>query len=252
MKRRKGDGAGPPPYPAPPGFRAVLANGRWTYSANESPIVLSWHESMIEELCEQYGLERASFPDSLECVRPHLRHRFLLKMDLADAYGHVKPFGAFTMLDLPGEYEEHWQYFFHRDGGLIQGAPASSIIFHFYVRVMVERDLLDLCRDLGLTWSRYVDDFLFSSNTFITPRTQKRLKHHFAACGFPINPRKTRAVDRRKETLVHLGVQFENHRVVLPDSFNQKLNIASQWGDQTYIRQLELWRNRVLALNDDA
>ncbi len=230
----------------PQGFVPRVVDGRLVYKATD-PSILDAHDSLVAMLLAPYGLRKCSMPDQIVCIHPHLPYRFFLKMDLQDAFGTMTVFGTSVVLQLDDEFEETWRYFFHKEGGLIQGAPASPILFHLFMQKWIEPDLAVLCEELGLTWTRYVDDFLFSSPRFISTGAQKRLRRFFKEKGFAINGKKTRAVDIFNESFTYLGMVVTKYHIDVTDEV--KSRIAGGVPDSPSIKGLLHWRARVLALN---
>jgi|GEM_PF-3505115 len=245
------------PRPVPPGFAPKEVDGRIVYSAKRTPMILAHHESLMQELCERRGVHKISLPDQLDCIRPHLWHRYYLKLDLAKAFDAVDPFCCMVALDLPEDVERFWKYYFHRDGGLIQGAPMSTILFHLYMQEVVDTPLDVYAHTHGLTYTRYVDDLLFSSCHKIRPDVIGELTTVLRLMGFAVNRRKTRLLDSRVETLEYLGMRIHRRTVdVMPEVHARiaELESASNYSSFTMtmrrsLEQSKLWRDRILALN---
>lgn len=135
-------------------------------------------------------------------LKPHVEHGYYLKLDIKDFFHSIKEKklrevleyyvddigidGDLTILDFIIKVVTI-------NGTLPQGAvtsPALSNIFFRYLDIRISR----YCQKFGVSYSRYVDDLLFSSdNLFIHKRVfingiSKILKSQ----GFRLNPRKIR------------------------------------------------------------
>lgn len=232
--------------PTPPGFRRKYSCGRLVFPIVDTHAALA-HETLKQTLLTRLGVVKCSMPDQIDCVRPHVRHRYMLKMDLKNAFESVGAFGMAVALDLDENFDQHWRYFFHERYGLIQGAPASPILFYLYMKEMVEPELAELCSSLGLTWTRYVDDFLFSAQRFpkgVVPA----LTELFARNGFTVNRKKTVSLDTFHEPMEHLGIVLCNQQARITDATRRKLMASKPRTAQR--TQLLRWQARVLALNN--
>jgi hypothetical protein len=236
-----------PRLPAvPPGFRRLFRRGRPMYQAIDRYVVLE-HDSLIASILAERGMERCTMPDQMQCMLPHLPHRFAYKLDLAHAFDSIHPFGLGLALGLDEDFERTWRTYFHEQGGLIQGAPASPILFHLYMEEFVEPGLALLCEELALTWTRFVDDFLFSAHSFIDRATQKRIRAFFRSMALRVHERKTHAYDTHREPLTHLGIVLYRGKVDVTNEVKAAL-VAAKLGTPRS-RQIARWRERVLALN---
>ena len=234
----------------PPGFRPVKVNGRICYSARHNPEVLYHHELLREFLQQKYGLQ-IHFPDQMECLAKHKGNRFFLRVDIKNAFASVRVFPALSALDLPPGVEEFHYFFFHQDGGLIEGAPCSPLLFNLYFQTTVENELASWAKERNLTWSRYVDDILFSGNKFIHKKELGSLTRLLARHGFVLNRRKTRLADSHREPVEYLGAVIYRGRFDVTDEFRQKLTLLRNQLPESRREYdgLNAWKKRVLALN---
>ncbi|MHB8651732.1 MAG: reverse transcriptase domain-containing protein [Minisyncoccota bacterium] len=229
----------------PPGFTQGWAKGRVIFKPRKDGPVRGIHKSFLE----QFG--KVTLPGQADCVRPHLRNRFFLKLDLKDAFGSVSAFGAEVVLDL--DFDTNWKYFFHSNGGLIQGAPASPIIFFLYCRETFEKELEAYCLDADITYTRYVDDLMFSSPERMGYKRRRALRDIIRKHRFAINEKKAMLVDNSNfrpvhDRLVCVGVEISPGHVRPKPEFIKKF-----WQEPRGTPQFEgmkAWRNQVLALNE--
>ncbi|KKT58754.1 MAG: Retron-type reverse transcriptase [Candidatus Giovannonibacteria bacterium GW2011_GWA1_44_25] len=226
----------------PPGFfRRHGPKGRIVFEPDE--ITKTIHHLVLKS----NRLENVRFPDQFDCIRPHLSNRFFLKLDLRNAFDSVKEFDAEVMLDL--HFGLDAKYFFHQHGGLIQGAPASPILFNLYCKEILDKPLVRYCRKSRITYTRYFDDLLFSSQGYTgwLKARSRGIRDIIKKSGLRINEKKTILVDNKYIPIKYLGVRMHNGKSQPTEEFLQKLSRA-QVGSEEYHGLLG-WNRRVLALN---
>ncbi len=225
----------------PPGFAKVRGlNGRIFYKILYPiyPWLYTLHKNYKE------SLEKLHFQNACLCVKPHLKQRFLLKVDIKNAFDSVTEIIANRFADV---YFENQEYFFHENGGLIQGAPSSPVIFHLYCREMLDPNLTFFCKQNRLLITRYVDDILISSHNPISKEVRFSISEIIKQANFVLNRNKTLYVDNKFQSLVFVGIRIFNHEVRPEDSFLKKLQKTSK--KDTSYRGLKNWETQILALN---
>lgn len=139
------------------------------------------------------------------------RHFFLV--DLADAYDN-------TILSLilvrlgkmfPGEFTDDFnkhilEQCLRPGGGLITGASSASDLFNLYMEVFVDVDLRRYAIRNGLSYSRYMDDLVFSSDVPIGDCKRGWIIRKLMGANCVINHNKTRLYDLSKHPVVITGV----------------------------------------------
>lgn len=181
----------------------------------------------------------------LDQVWEHMRRqpRYFMKIDIADAFGCVYP-GFHEKFPRPavgiaedlfvwaqgGSHEDWngWPFFHPGTGGLIQGAPSSSLLFENACAVSgLDRLLRETAQANNATVTRYVDDIVFSRNPQddrpFGDRIYKTLKKRIAACGFDVNEGKSRRVDTRFKPIEFLGVRVLRNRIKVRPAFFERL-----------------------------
>jgi len=232
-------------HPTPPGFlRRRTKKGRLVFEPKSAARAV--HVMFLEDLGE------VKFFNQFECVKAHMSNRFFLKLDIENAFDSVDAFKADVQLDI--DFGDTWMYFFHKKGGLIQGAPASPIIFHLYCSVVLDPHMKEWCDLNGLVYTRYVDDILISA-----PRTSKEKLDQFGKkkrkiirniirdAGFSINEDKAVLVDNKYTPVIFLGMEIFKNRVWTEPEFAEKL-AHEKPGTKRYIG-LNAWGKKVIALN---
>jgi len=180
-----------------------------------------------------------------ECVRHHVKNRFFYKLDISNAYGCVT--GEMAHI-LPIDFGNYSPFFFHKDGGLIQGAPASPYIFELYCQETIDRHIGTYCRTHLLFWSRYMDDILISHpNHRIVQKHKRPLRRILERAGFVVNTDKTQSYDGKLQPFNFIGVKFHNWEVTITDEARKKLR-ESEPG--SYVRLgCQEWLRYVVAMN---
>lgn len=119
----------------------------------------------------------------LHNVMPHLGNKTFYLMDIKDAFPSVKVerlseiLRGFSWYDFPdpGVTEQYLRRFnVDSKGGLIQGAPASPMLFNMYCFHM-DREIEALCKSSGMVYTRYLDDITISAPEGV-PLGKKRRK----------------------------------------------------------------------------
>lgn len=160
------------------------------------------------------------------CAEPHIGTEVVLRMDLSDFFGSISSARVRTLFAIAG-YPSRVATTFAwlctaqpvPDIGLCrtrlpQGAPTSPALANA-IAFRLDRRLHGLSRLLGVTYTRYADDLIFSGNGKFARRTQRFVTSAAAIAmdeGFQINFRKTRVMRRGHQQRV-LGL-----------SVNQRLN----------------------------
>lgn len=233
-----------PHHETPPGFyRRHGPKGRVVFKPDETTQAIHSRE------LRNPLFKNVRFPDQFDCVRPHLSNRFFLKLDLGDAFDSVTEFRFEVMLDL--SFGEFGRYYFHRHGGLIQGAPASPILFNLYCQEVLDKPLVRYCRKRNIAYTRYSDDMLFSCKGYAgwLKKWSRGIRDIIRKCGFRINERKTVFGDNKYIPVIYVGMRIHNKTVLPKEEFSQKLSRARKGAPTKSLKGLMDWNNRVLALN---
>lgn len=143
------------------------------------------------------NLERHRLPDG-----GFPQHFFVL--DLTAAYRNVNiDTLASIVSDLLIEDYDTVREFLDRccvspEGGLYVGSPSSPDLFNLYCEVRLDRQLRALCQRYDVTYSRYLDDLLFSSEERIGGRKRRVLRREARRADFTLNDIKSRVYDLTK------------------------------------------------------
>lgn len=171
---------------------------------------------------------------SMGNVEPHRQNRYFFLLDLKDAFPSVnldKLVEALLAVD-PEAFLGHRKalkqfletYFFDPAEGLMIGGPASGDLFNLYAGVLIDRELGGLCKEWGLTYTRYVDDLTFSSDKEIDKPKRQEIRGIIGAAGFTVNEWKAGIYDLKKKPIVITGIGLEfGGRVFLPRGCTRKI-----------------------------
>jgi hypothetical protein len=151
-------------------------------------------------------------------------------LDLQDAFGSVQTSKLAEILQRPRWLHPSYgwgrntevateileRYFVHSTGGLIQGAPASPVLFEEYANRLIgwgsvfdDPILLGGWSSLnGIHYGRYADDLVFAADRPLSKAAKKRIKKFLTDAGFRINPSKARGFTLRRQTVTVNGVSL--------------------------------------------
>ena len=143
--------------------------------------------------------------------------RYLYALDLKNAYSQVH---VATLAEiLHGNIDQNFfisiesaekflkRYCVHEPvSGLVIGGGASPDLFNIYCEYMIDHSLRKKCDELGITYTRYIDDLLFSSDQPIGKKTRQVIRSIVAAPGFVIEERKSRVYDLAKNPVAINGI----------------------------------------------
>ncbi|KHE07953.1 retron St85 family RNA-directed DNA polymerase [Citrobacter braakii] len=99
------------------------------------------------------------------------------------------------------------------DNCLPQGAITSPSLSNILLYSLDER-LFKLSEKLGLTYTRYADDMIFSGK-YTPPKTIEYIKHIIESYGFELNNRKTKILSTEKRKII-TGIDISNNELKLP------------------------------------
>lgn len=137
----------------------------------------------------------------------HRKNKYLLKMDLNNFFNSITPDILWRSLNkqdiaIPRRHQKiierflFWNPSKKRDGKLILsvGAPTSPFVSNI-VMYSFDSKLSDICKKLGIAYSRYADDLTFSTNKknilFTFPHIVKALLNEEFSSAITVNEQKT-------------------------------------------------------------
>lgn len=241
--------------------RSLLGDVEKTYE--ESPEYRLRQQFGALELSMEYRAKYKQRPyyhplfyrrDPLEQVLEHLlrEHRYYLKLDIEDAFGSVYPgvhpclfSGDFAGTNQSKPYHS-WPFFHPGDGGLIQGAPASPALFHWYcVQSGFHRMLRETAIDHYCTVTCYMDDVVLSRSTPFGSRIVDSMRRRFSHFGFRLSEHKCGKFDSHRHPIEFLGVSLYREKVKPRPAFYQKMTQLRAMPNFGHVE----WMTRVHDLN---
>jgi hypothetical protein len=197
----------------------------------------------------------------------HAKGKFFYVTDLKDAYPSIDLERLALFLTFLFHYKEHaiggnvsLKFFMWSDGhdrirqdplfgqlltllqchfsglhgkGLAIGGPLSPYLMNLYCEVYLDSQLRPWCTKRGITYTRYVDDLVFSSETaYIREDQRKKIREFINAAGFRPNHRKSKVLVLRRGTVFITKVGLESRsdhataRLVFPQRKRRRLRNA--------------------------
>jgi hypothetical protein len=161
-------------------------------------------------------------------------NRFVITIDIKNAYRTVKADDLAWVLGQinPKQFSGYQrtikfveQFCFDPEfGGLAMGAPASNDLFNVYCEYTLDVRLRGICDVYNITYTRYVDDLMFSSQNQITEPVRKLIRETMESAGFVINDKKAHVYDLRLGPIQvnGVGITYEG-KMFLPRKTLTKL-----------------------------
>lgn len=106
---------------------------------------------------------------------------------------------------------------------LLMGSPTSPVISNF-AALPLDEELTMLCRNSGLTYTRFADDCSFSSNHEIDQEMIGLIRDTVINHRFPINEEKVKLYTPGEVKIV-TGIVVENDHIALPPGYLQQVNM---------------------------
>lgn len=157
-------------------------------------------------------------------ITPHRQSQHFYELDLKSAFHSINSCAlAMLLLGLDPSIPmsvaelEQWldRYCMRRQGGLVQGGPASQDLFNLYCAFYLDNALSVLCESWGVAYTRYIDDLLFSHpSREIGIARRRAIRRLVLASGFRINDQKTRVHVLRPGGSIELngvGLRYGGH-----------------------------------------
>jgi len=167
-------------------------------------------------------------------IRRHYGNRFFYLLDIKNAFSSVDKNKIVEILiavrtELGNDGGEALgsflgSYFFVPSGGLAVGGPASPDLFNIYTGVLIDKEMGALCRELGITYSRYLDDLTFSSKNLIRKDERKKIREIILKSDLVINHSKAQVLDLKKGPIRIHGINlYQDSSISLPRDFMTSL-----------------------------
>ncbi|OGD63079.1 hypothetical protein A3A71_03770 [Candidatus Berkelbacteria bacterium RIFCSPLOWO2_01_FULL_50_28] len=199
--------------------------------------LISYLRSLPADLSAATGARKGH--SSITNIFPHRNNRYFLLLDIKDAYGTVDEEKLVQVLleldptlprDLFGSEvvtQFLQRYCLNNKGGLLTGAPASPDLYNLYVAVLLDSKLIELCKQYGLTYTRYLDDITLSSMTRIGKKKRQAIYGLMREAGLVIHESKTQILDLNRGPVKIAGFTLnQNRSIILPRSYLGKIRGA--------------------------
>lgn len=209
-----------------------LLHERFGYRIRNLAMATDYHQSYgVRMLPSATGCVKGSNP--LKNALRHIRGRFFYVTDLKDAYPRL-PLDRLALLlvflERYTEYQEDVSLCFFADDdrserlrhdplytetlsflrayfagprgtGLAVGGPLSPYLMNLFCEVFIDTRLRRFCERRDITYTRYVDDLVFSSWDCIGHETRRALRDIIEQSGMAINHRKSHVLARSMGTV---------------------------------------------------
>lgn len=177
-------------------------------------------------------------------AKPHQGKKYRFTTDLRDFYPNItskRIYDTFLSLKFSPHFAHWLTTLTTRKFTLPQGTPTSThianLVFH-----RTDQKLVKFCNQLGITYTRYVDDLTFSCQTDFRQCLDKILEI-ISKDGFKLNFRKTEYSGNQKIT----GIDVFLNRIDAPNSIIEKAQIELETNSD--LKPLTNYRNQILKTN---
>jgi hypothetical protein len=178
----------------------------------------------------------------LRQVLPHVKNRFIYRLDLYRAFPSIQGDWVKGLLaeiclrqqlwipqDVIAEYVDNYCTNL-ADSGLAIGPPASPEIFNQVLAGRIDGQLGGIAERYGLTYTRYLDDMVFSSwRTPIGKHKRRIIREAVRSAGFKLNYSKTGGHDLNQRPLVVCGIVLVRRLLHSPYGGFTTLNPPLKW-----------------------
>ncbi len=105
--------------------------------------------------------------------------------------------------------------------GLVMGGGASPDLFNIYCEFVIDSKLRSFCEARSITYTRFIDDLLFSSDSYpIGRKTKQAIRNIILQAGLIVHERKTHSYDLAKNPVVINGITIhQDGRTGVPRSY---------------------------------
>jgi len=223
-----------------PCFDKIEVEGRVFFRPNEKMTKI--HRFFIKAVCEfifktggEYVFSNQHYKNRLNCVTKHRFNRFFYRTDIRHFFDSIscqEMTNIIWRLNPDGwkqTKEEIYlflqKYFFHSDGGLVIGANASPFLADLYAFYKLDLPLVKVCKKYQVTYTRFVDDLIFSSDDIIGKKKRKKIRSIIADANLRVNHGKSLVFDLKKQkTFQFFGVGIEyGGRVLTPRKIKRRI-----------------------------
>lgn len=164
------------------------------------------------------------FDSVLEAASKHCHKKWILKLDIKDFYNSINKDQIMQVLKRYVEESEItnvYQMCILNDK-LPTGAPTSPYIANLLLKDF-DIDIRNVCKSLGISYSRYMDDLFFSTDKkqYVLSLIELQVLEKLKELGFKINIDKIKYISSNKRQQV-LGLVVNNNKPVLTKNDKRK------------------------------
>lgn len=156
-------------------------------------------------------------------AEPHIKHKYLLKMDITDFFGSITYFqvvsSVFNKKRFPVQIGAMLTSLCCLEEVVPQGAPTSPMISNIVMKSFDDA-MGGWCKKRGITYTRYCDDLTFSADTPLYGVYKKAEKMLYKR-GFEVNELKTKFISNASSQRV-TGLVV-NEKVSVPKEYKKQL-----------------------------
>ncbi|TAK89758.1 hypothetical protein EPO04_01480 [Patescibacteria group bacterium] len=212
---------------APPATERRFINGRNGGKRREvfvpNAAMREVHAQVIRETRLQLGIPSHNFGgvrggSAVRCAMQHWGNHYVYKLDLYNAYPSVRPEWLYPVLaevkselwvDQVGMEDFVRRYLATPRGrGLMTGTPAATDLFNQVAARKLDEALIELAERWSLTYTRYIDDLVFSSWEPIGRRKREAIRAVIKRSGFRLNYKKTGYYDVARRPVMITGLRL--------------------------------------------
>ena len=178
-------------------------------------------------------------------------NRYIYALDLSKAYHQVRiDWLAKILLKLDGDFflsEEYLYGFLLRyctkgeTPGLVMGGGSSPDLFNYYCEYMIDRFLREFTSKNAITYTRYIDDLLFSSDKPIGRKKRQAIREIILNAKLVIQERKSHVYDLQKNPVSINGVVLHSDgKISVPRRYMTRIqgiiHRGIHYGDVSFLR----------------
>ncbi len=181
---------------------------------------------ILNEFLSEYRISKCATAyhqgaNLLANAKPHLKKKFILKLDIQDFFGSITFGRIYKMFSahFPNQYAKLFAELCCYKDKLVQGAPTSSAISNI-IMFDFDNKIEEYCLNNNISYTRYCDDITLSSNSNLNAAYYK-IKKELQKNGFELNSRKTHFVKyTHQQNVTGLVV---NEKIQVPIEYRRKL-----------------------------
>ncbi|MBR3890328.1 RNA-directed DNA polymerase [bacterium] len=164
---------------------------------------------------------------TLDCAKVHTGKKWILKMDIKDFYSSVSSSAIQEFLlkvcnNIKYANVEYYYWLVTLYDKLPTGAPTSAHIANACFE-SIEKKIKNFCQIYDVTFSKYMDDLIFSSNSKDTLKIiEQRVEDLLDVNGYQINKQKTKYISDNKRQEI-LGIVVNDKSPRLPKELKRKI-----------------------------